>query len=585
MPRLPSGKTKLLRSRAFWIGAVALLILAGAALLGPRVKRRFDRWSATRHAERAAPAFAKGDFQRAALDARSALERNPRDVDAMRVMAKSVEAMGAPGALQLRQRLDSVSPGDAENTLAWAKDALAAGDGATAEEVLAKLKPAERNGAPWHDLTARIALAKRDVADAETHWMEAVKLDPKDEDYRLNLATLQVEKGSSGAREAALEILKELSTKPGKRMASLRALLGDAMKHGEGAKAKKLAETLASDPHAIFADKLTHLATLRTLKDPMGTAYLLELRDGAASKPGDLSQLLTWMNEHSLSLMVSEWAPELPPEVIAKPPVCISVTDALARNHEWERIEDTLFAASWGEYDHLRQAYRARALEHLSEEDQAKAAATWEAALLAAGNRAGALDRLAKMAMAWGWERRAEQSLWKLSATDQCPRWVRDKLFAFALKRGDTQQLHTVAKLMVNADPGSIASRNDSVFLGLLVRSTEGKLHERAEALHREVPENPSVASTYGLSLYQRDRAAEAVALMEKFTPEQLREPSAARYYGIFLSATDRRAEAAEFLKLGEKGIVLPEETALIKRARASVTGELPAPPRASDKK
>jgi Flp pilus assembly protein TadD len=577
MPWLPSGKTKLFRSRVFWIGAVALLILAGTALLGPRAKRRFDRWSATRRVERAADAYAKGDFQRAALDARSALERNPRDVEAMRVMAKSAEAMASPGALQWRRRLDSLSPGDAENTLAWAKGALAAGDAATAEEVLAKLKPAERKGAPWHDLMARIALAKRDVAGAEAHWMEAAKLDPKDDDYRLNLATLQIQKGSLGVRERALEVLKELSAKPGRRIPSLRALLGDAMSHGDGRSARELAKSLASDPQAVFADKLTRLATLRKLKDPAATAYLLELRDAAISKPDDLSQLLTWMNEHNLSTMVSEWVPDLPPEFIAKPPVCISVADARARNLEWELIEDTLFAASWGESDHLRQAYRARALEHLSDAEQAKASAAWNAALLAAGSRAAALDRLAKMAMAWGWDRRAEEALWKLSATDQCPRWVRDKLFALALKRGDTQQLYAAARLMLNADPRSIVSRNDSVFLGLLLRSPESKLHEQAEALHTEAPENPGVASTYGLSLFQRGRADGAVALMEKFTPEQLREPSAARYFGIFLSATDRRSEAAEFLKLGEKGVVLPEELALMERARASATGAAPA--------
>ena len=574
MPWLSTGKTTLFRSRAFQLGAVALLLLAGVLLLGPRAKRRYERWSATRRVQRAADFFGKGDFEHAALDARSALQVNPLDVEAMRVMAGSLEAMHLPSAMQWRRRVDSLGGGDAENTLAWAKDALAAGDAATADEVLAKLKPAERIGAPWHDLMARIALGKRDTAGAEAHWAEAVKADPKEQKYRLSLATLQAQTGKVATREGALEVLTELSAAPDKRLVALRTLLGDAMSHGDGAKARELAKTLASDPEATFADNLTRLTTLRTLKDPEATPYLLQLKDGAVSKPEELYTLLMWMNEHELSLMVSEWVPELPPEVIAKPPVCISVADARARNHEWERIEDTLFAATWGEHDHLRQAYRARALDHLSEEDQAKAASAWEAALLAAGKRARAIESLAKLAASWGWERRAEEALWKFSATDQCPRWVREKLWGIALKRRDTQQLYTVAKLMVNADPRSIVSRNDAIFLGLLLRSTEAALHGQAEALHKEVPENPNVAATCGLSLFQRGRVDEAVALMEKFTLEQLREPAVARYYGSFLSATARRGEAAEFLGLGENGFVLPEETALIAQARVSASGK-----------
>lgn len=562
------------RSRFFQIGAVVALMLAMAAVLvWPRAMRRFDRWSAARRVQRAADFYAKGDFQHAALDARSALEGNPRNAEAVRMVAKSLESMGSPGAIQWRRHLDSMIPGDPENTLAWAKDALAAGDAATATNLLDSMKPADRNVAPWHDLMAHIALGKQDVKGANTHWTEAANLDPKEESYRLSLATLQAGSGTPGARERALEVLNELSSKPDQQLVALRALLADAMNHGEAAKAKELALKISSDPNSDFTDKLARLALLRKLKDPDATSFLLDLKKHAMSKQEDLSPLLLWMNEHGLSLMVMEWAAELPPEVTAKPPVCIAVTDARARNLDWEKIEDTLFSASWGEADHLRQAYRTRALEHLSEEDKANAPLAWEAALLAAGKRTAALETLAKLAAAWGWERRAEEALWKVSTTDQCPPWVRLKLWDIAIKHADAQQMRLVAKLMAEADPRSITDRNNAICLGLLIRSPDAKLHEQAAALYKDAPDNLDVASTYGLSLFQRGRAEDALAVMEKFTPEQLREPNAARYYGIFLSASDRHGEAEEFLKLGEQGFVLPEETALIGRTRAAAAG------------
>jgi len=458
--------------------------------------------------------------------------------------------------------------------LAWAKDALAAGDSATAMDLLARMKPADRNVAPWHDLMARIARDNQDMKDAETHWTEAAKLDPNEESYRLNLAMLQVKSDTLGIRDRALAVLNELSAKPQQRLLALRTLLADSMNQMETARAKELAEEIASDPKADFTDKLARLSLLRNLNDPDATSLLLDLKQYAMSKPDDLFRLLLWMNENGLSLMVLEWAKEMPPEAAARPPVSIMVADARARNLDWEQIENTLFSASWGETDYLRQAYRARALEHLSEDDRADAPLAWEAALLAAGKRVEALETLAKAAAAWGWENRAEEALWKISTTEQCPPWVRLKLWGIAAKHADAQQLHTVAKLMVAADPHNIQMRNNAICLGLLLRSSEAKLHEQATAIYKEAPDNLNVASTYGLSLLQLGRAEEAVAVMEKFSPEQLREPSAARYYGIFLAATGRKREAEEFLKLGEQGFILPEETALIGRFRAAASGD-----------
>ena len=579
-----TGEKSFFRSRAFQIGAVAVLLLGIAiVLLWPRIMRRYERWSARGRVEQAADFFAKGDFEHATLNARRALQANPRDAEAARVMAKSLEAMGSPTAIQWRRHLDSLIPGNAENTLAWAKDAMAAGDAATAEDVLGNFKPDDRNGAQYHDLMARIALGKRDAAGAEAQWEEAAKLDPKDEKYRSNLATLRVTTPSLGAREDALQVLGELSAKPETRLAALRTLVGDAMSHGDAARTRELAKTLASDPKANLPDKLARLTVLRKLQDPESAAYLLELKNGAMSKPDELYQLLMWMNEHDLALMISEWLPELPPEMIAKPPVCIAVAEARARNSEWEKIEDTLFAATWGEHDHLRQAYRARALDHLSEPDQA--AKAWEASLLAAGNRARAIETLARLTANWGWERRSEKALWKLAATDQCPRWARDRLWALALKRTDTHQLYRVAKLMMDAEPLNIVPRNDAVFLGLLTHSPEAALHEQAEALANQAPDNPNVVATFGLSLFQRGHADEAVAAMQKFTAAQLREPPAARYYGIFLSATDRRGEAAEYLKFGSEGLVLPEETALMLQAKAAASAAPDSTPPKPDAK
>ena len=97
-------------------------------------------------------------------------------------------------------------------------------------------------------LATGVASSIRDFATAAAHWSEAMKLDPREDEYRLSLAAMQVKYGNSDAHAAAFEVLKELSAKPDKRLGSLRAMIDYAMKRGDDAQAKELAKTLASDP-------------------------------------------------------------------------------------------------------------------------------------------------------------------------------------------------------------------------------------------------------------------------------------------------------------------------------------------------
>jgi len=96
-----------------------------------------------------------------------------------------------------------------------------------------------------------------------------------------------------------------------------------------------------------------------------------------------------------------------------------------------------------------------------------------------------------------------------------------------------------------------------------------------AEGLYKQEPNDPMVASTYGLSLYKLGRPWEAVAVMNTFTPEQLKSPGVAPYYGVFLAAAGQIDQAAPYLNLPTKASLLPEERALI----AKVQGAAPPPP------
>ena len=577
MPWRSNQPRRFHQSPRFIIGAALLLVLlVAAAFLAPRAKVRYTEWSANRHSRRAAEYQAKGDHEHALRSARRALEINDRNLQAIRVIAQTLEAMDSREAVEWREKFGEVRPGDAENTLAWAQDVIRQGDTTTAGELIGELKPEHRNGAAYHDVAARVALAKRDLAAAEAHWIEAAQLDPGNDAYRLNLATLRLNSPVSGTRAAALDVLRELSTRPASRLPTLRTMLGDANKRGDAARARDIAASLASAPDATLDDKLTHLGTLRAQKDPAAAALLLELKAANASNPSGVFKLMDWLGRNGMATQALDWAGSLPAEIASKPPVCVAVAEARASDLQWEKLRETLGLTSRDEVDFLRRAFLSRALGRLDDEKGATAA--WESSVADAGKSPEGLERLAVTVLDWGWQDRAEQALWKLAGNRKCPRWALDVLWDRSFARGDSLRLYKVSAILANTGPKSIVHRNNAVFLGLLIRDTASATHDKnAETLYKEEPGNPAVVSTLALSLYQRGRVPEAIGLLDLLRPEHLRRPNVALYHGLLLTAAGQSGKAARSLAIAARGPMLREEKALLAKATLTASGEAPA--------
>lgn len=566
------------QSKRLWIG---LGLSAGLTVLAlPHVQRSFREWRGHRYVGRAAAASARGQFDEAILNARAALALNARDLEALRVMAQSLETMQSPAALQVRRQIDASAPEDSENLLGMAGDCLKAGDAPGAELALSRIKPAERGQARYYDAQAGIFLQRGLPDQADQALSEAVKLDPKVDDYRLRQAALRLRSRTPETRAEALQTLDQLSRTSPRRLFALRTLLEDATAHGDTERAQVLAATVAADPTATFAERLVRLTALRMRKGSAFTSYsdleakkelfdvLAETQQAAGTKAGEIADLMNWMNTHDLALMVPDWEAKLPAGVTGKPPVGIVVAEAYAKGSAWPALRKRLEKASWGEAEFLRLAYLARCLEW---EKEPGAEALWSKAVTAAQGKAGHLELLAKTALGWDWEKRAGEVLWKLAATDRCPRWALDRLWTAAEKAQDSEQLYRVSKLLLHADPKSVPVRNSYIILALLTGHDAESSHQLAASLARENPGDEAVANTYGFSLYKEGKAAEAVRVMDALTPAQLEKPPVALYYGIFLVAAGQEEKAGKYLELGTKATQLPEEKALSEHLRLAL--------------
>ena len=555
------------RLRRAWPLLVIAVALAATGITWWRdILHQYHRWSLNMHARRAVQSFEKGDYEHAILDGRRALDFDPLDVETNRIIAKSFEAQGAHDAITWRMRLNFIRPGDAENSLAWARDALNASDTESAEDALATLKPEDRNSAGHHDAAARIALARGDSVKAESHWSDAVRLDPASEDYRLKLATLQVRSRTAAIRATAKKTLETLGENPRHRLAALRALIEDAMNHQEFSRARELADKLIASPDARFNDRLGRLAVLRDQDAPDAPKYLEQLRDESLGDASQFAVLINWMNQHGLPLLVSDWVPRLPHELVSKPPVALAVADAYGHDHDWAKLRAFVETASWKDFDHVRLAYLSRALENFG--NVVAAETTWGRAIEECHELPERLSLLVRLAQAWRWDARAESALKKLSADERTPPWVLDALWAFAKKSGDTAEMHRLSRLIVKAHPKNPIARNNFIRLSLLRRIDADAPQQLAADLFSERPTDITCAVTHALSLFFQDNVFEALRVMQAFSAEELRQPETALYYGIFLQATGDSAKAAEYLALARGAPLLREEEELVARVQ-----------------
>jgi len=307
-------------------------------------------------------------------------------------------------------------------------------------------------------------------------------------------------------------------------------------------------------------------------------AYLAQLDKLSISRPDELAERLIWMNSHDLSAMVTQWASTLSPEIAAKPKVAMAIAEANVKALDWDRLRKMTSSASWNDLDYLRNAYLARALDRT--DDAAGSELAWKAAIDDARAKTSSLESIAKTVRGWGWETKYDEVLWTLASMPDCPRWALDALWENATQSGDSAQLRKTAKLITAADPRGTRTRNNAMVLAFLTNANEGAFQELADSLFSESPADASIASIHALSLHVQGRTAEALAVMERFAPEQLSEPKAAFYYGLFLAAANQGDKAKEYLDIAGTSSALDiEEKMLVTRARrASKTGPPQAP-------
>jgi cytochrome c-type biogenesis protein CcmH/NrfG len=548
-----------------WTLGVILLISVG----GVFGFKQFRAWQQRRLVAEGNALVNEGDYRRASLDARRILQINPDSVEACRIMAVVAEKTGLRSALDWRRRVMELGKATPNDLILLARVAVRYDDRSSADVAISRLPESAKGTAEYHALQADIALAQRDIPELERQLTEAARLDPPNKDYAMRLAAVRLSGKDNDARAEAKKKLLEMQNDPALRREATRYLVEDALRQNTTLAALELARQLNSFSEKTFADRILLLSALDAAKDNGFPAFFAEMRTSSADDPERAAALVTWMNLHKRAADAIAWSATLPPEISGQQRVQIALSDSFVTTKDWTGLERLVNSGNWSAVDFLRNALHARAFRELGNETDF--AAQWNEALKKVAVDARQALILAETVKNWGWKAEAIDLFWVIAKDPEKGEDALRALYTYFARNSDTENLYRVLLHQIELHPNDLNVQNNFAQLSLLLNLNALRAQKTARDVYEKDPKNPAYVSTYAFSLHTQGDTKKAVGVLETLTAEQLHQPDVAAYYGIMLAATGDHARAAEFLDLGDKATLLPQEKALVEKARRSL--------------
>jgi len=529
----------------------------------------YRNWKQERLMKVAREAMQKGDLRKASLSAGQAYRVNPKSIEPCQMLADITESLRLPAALDWRRRVADLSPGVLSNRLNWARTGILLGDYPQAAQALRGVDKTNQNTVAFHQMAAMVAVSLNNIAAADRHFAEAIRLDPTNKLLELNEAIIHLQARDKNIVAGALKSLEQLYHDPTYRKDALRHLAMAATRNKDYAKAAAFTQELQADPEATLSDRLLHLTVLKESGNAEFAGYLTQLETACATKGESANMLTSWLLGHDMTSEAERWLATLPAKFQSEPPVVLARADCFMALGNWAALEALLKDAKLDGFDFLRQAMLARAYHE--QQQQFAAQTAWRSAVREVSDNPKKLGVLAHMANRWGWEDEKEAVLWVLVERFPAERWAMQSLGKSYLESGNTRGLHRLYSKMLERDPADFGAMNNLAAVSLLLNLQTNRAIELARDAYLKASNNAAFVSTYAWSLHLQGRTAEGIKLLENLKPEQLETPSVALYYGVMELAMKQPEKARKYLDLASRGNLLPEEKTLLDDARSEL--------------
>jgi len=551
------------------IFALVMAALGAAGWFGRKVYRSTTEHRLVRQANQY---LEKKDLRNASLCLEHALQINPSSLEATKAMAGMLEKAGFPTALSWRIRAAQIKPDNAQARFAWARTALELRDFPSATDALAGVDEKGRTSATFHSLSGALAWGVNKAGEAESHYKEALSLEPTNQIVALNLATVHMASTNQEVANAARLSMEQLSTNAALRSTALHYLAEDAETHKAIPKALAYSKEILQSPSATFSDKIGHLILLREAKSTEADSCLASLKEEAAKSPAPAFALGRWMAAAESSTNALRWLQTLPVAVQTNLPVPLLITDCQMAANDWKGLLALLSKQDWGDLNYYKLSLEARAQRSLGQNPAASTA--WQKARRLSSHRLDRLSRLAQVTAGWHWTEERAEVLREITTVFPKERWAADQLAAQLYAEGDTRGIQELLLNTLASNPSDAHLKNNlaNVILLRKARLDKGQLdkaHRMAKEAYDTATNNPFYASTYAYSLLLQDKPDQADKILAGLRTEYLQIPSVAAYYGVIEARSGHKDLAKEPLARAATAPLLPEEKEIVRLAIA----------------
>jgi predicted Zn-dependent protease len=539
----------------------------------------YQNWRENGLLHRATALLQQGNLGTAAKTARELLARHPDSLPALSILADTAERQNVEEAVSWRELIARLRPKDPESQLNFASAALRFGKLDVAREALTRVPQQDRDSAAFHVVAGWLARAEGNFAEQEEQFAAAVSKEPNNDLYQFNLAALQIRSNDAEKSNNARDTLERLSKIARYRTGALRALLNAAVDRNDLASADNFAQQLQMSADVTFNDYLLWLNFYRKLDEKKFRQLLERVKPFAARNAADVAALIDWMNQNGLAADVVKWIDKLPPAELSSPAVSAAVADAYATVKNWSRLKRFTRTGSWGDAEYLRFAFQAIAVQRLRSGSDSSATSEfnklWQSAYDLSENDSQRQLTLARLATKWQLDSEAEQLWLAIEKNPATRREAFNNLRRIYRDDGDTRRLYEVLGRLHDISPDEAPITADLARLGLNLEQNVEHAHQLAKEAYNRTPNETNCAVTYAFSLYRLGRNAEALAIIQTLSPDQLHDPHAAVYTALVLIDGGQPDAAKEYIRAAENDTIYPEEKKLFDEAKI----KLDAPP------
>jgi tetratricopeptide (TPR) repeat protein len=539
------------------MGCTCLLLAGYAAYLG------YTKAKEARLLGMARAFVARSDMRNAILSLSEALQIDPQNIEATRLMADCAAATERSNSVQWRSRVVELDPRSTADRVALASAAMMSGNFALATNSLQQVPPGYRKTAAYQNTAGALAIAAHDPALAEACFREAAELDPESLAPQLNYAVTRLHSTNLVAEaEARTELTKmAASSVEVFRRQALRELTADAFVHGQADLALRRSQSLLMETNSQFADRILQLVILQQIGGDQFSTAIKTAQAAAGNDPTRIFELASWEMKYLSPDQTLDWMQHLPAATQSSQPVALLSAQCRILQGDWHGLDHTLGAQKWGDLEFVRHAFRARAFSETKM--HSGMAGEWEKSIQDAGMRINDLTVLYCLTKQWNWPKEEEDLLWIIVRNHPQEKWAAPILADALVAGGRTQSLMLLCNLQLEHDSSDILAKNNLAMTALLLNALEQKPFKLAREVFDSCPTNVSFAATYAFSLYRQHKNTEALQVIQQLDPRDLRDPEVAGYYGIILQANGQMEKAGTYLKLAGQAQLLPEERIL----------------------